>query len=149
MMVAEAEGSVKMDVMIRLVKKADISSLARLADDEWASKLAILASSFAKCDGIIERCYVAEKSNELVGFIYGFVLPSGLLLPELLYVRSEYRGKGIGTQLMEYLEKKSGCTSSMIFYNTALHDYYAKRGYIVGENLEIAMKNLVPAEKYI
>ena len=48
---------------------------------------------------------------------------------------------------MEYLEKESGCTSSMIFYNTTLHNYYAKRGYTVGENLETVMKSLVPAEK--
>ena len=68
-------------------------------------------------------------------------------LPEMLYVRSEYRKAGIGTQLLEYLEKESGCTSSMIFYNTTLHNYYAKRGYTVGENLETAMKSLVPAEK--
>ena len=65
----------------------------------------------------------------------------------MLYVRSEYRKAGIGTQLLEYLEKESGCTSSMIFYNTTLHNYYAKRGYTVGENLETVMKSLVPAEK--
>ena len=136
-----------MNVFIRPVKKTDVFSLACLANDEWASKLSMLAPSFTKCDGKIERCYVAEKPNELIWFIYGFVLPNGLLLPEMLYVRSEYRKAGIGTQLLEYLEKESGCTSSMIFYNTTLHDYYAKRGYIVGENLETAMKSLVPVEK--
>lgn len=136
-----------MGVIIRPIKKTDLLSLECIANDEWASKLSMLAPSFAKCDGKIERCYVAEKSNELIGFIYGFVLPNGLLLPEMLYVRSEYRESGIGTRLLEYLEKESGCTSSMIFYNTTLHDYYAKRGYTVGENLETAMKSLVPAEK--
>lgn len=136
-----------MGVIIRPVKKADMFRLACLANDEWASKLSMLAPSFAQCDGKIERCYVAERSDELIGFIYGFALPNGLLLPEMLYVRSEFRRAGIGTQLLEYLEKESGCTNSMIFYNTTLHDYYAKRGYLVGENLETAVKNLVSTEK--
>lgn len=134
-----------MDVIIRPAKKTDMHDLACLANDEWAPKLSIMAPAFAKCDGKIERCYLAEESGKLIGFIYGFVLPNALLLPEMLYVRSEYRKKGIGTQLLEHFEKESGCTSSIIFYNSTLHDYYFKRGYIVGENLETAMKSLVPA----
>ena len=135
-----------MNVIIRPVKKTDVFDLACLANDEWAQKLSMLAPSFAKCDGKIERCYVAEEADEIIGFIYGFVLPNGLLLPEMLYVCSEYRKSGIGTQLLAHLEKESGCSSSMIFYNKTLHDYYAKRGYIVGENLETAMKELTTIE---
>lgn len=136
-----------MSITIRKARKTDLLALASLADDEWEQKLSILAPSFAKCNGKIERCYVAVDSDHLLGFIYGFVLPNGLLLPEMLYVGSEYRKKGIGTKLLEYLESKSGCTSSMIFYNNTLHDYYAKRGYQVGENLETAMKNLNTVEE--
>lgn len=136
-----------MSTIIRPVKKQDLFALVCLADDEWEPKLADLAPSFARCDGGIERCYVAEDSGQLQGFIYGFVLPNGLLLPEMLYVRSEFRRMGIGTRLLETLEKESGCSSSMIFYNSTLHDYYAKHDYIVGENLEVAMKNLASMEE--
>lgn len=135
-----------MGIIIRGVRKTDYFDLACLADDEWEPKLSVIAPSFAKCDGKIERCYVAEESGKLVGFIYGFVLPNGLLLPEMLYVCSDYRKKGIGTLLLEHLEKESGCNSSMIFYNNSLHNYYSKRGYMVGENLEAAIKTLVPEE---
>ena len=135
-----------MNVIIRPVKKTDMLSLTILANDEWASKLSMMAPSFAGCDGKIERCYVAEEADKIIGFIYGFVLPNGLLLPEMLYVRSEYRKTGIGTQLLAHLEKESGCSSSMIFYNNTLHNYYAKRGYIVGENLKTAMKDLTSTE---
>ena len=136
-----------MGVIIRPVEKKDMFALACLADDEWEPKLSALAPSFVNCDGNIERCYVADDTGKLLGFIYGFVLPSGLLMPEMLYVRSEHRNTGIGTQLLKYLERESGCTSSQIFYNSTLHDYYAKRGYIVGENLETAMKNLTSTEE--
>ena len=136
-----------MNVIIRPVNKTDILSLTNLANDEWAPKLSMLAPSFVTCDGIIERCYVAEEENEIIGFIYGFDLPNGLLLPEMLYVRSEYRRAGIGTQLLIHLEKDSGCSSSLIFYNNTRHNYYAKRGYIVGENIEAAMKDLTSTEK--
>ena len=135
-----------MSISIRKVRKTDLFDLACLADDEWKPKLTAFAPSFSRCDGKIERCYVAEESGKLVGFIYGFVLPNGLLLPEMLYVHTDYRKKGIGTLLLEYLEKESGCNSSLIFYNNSLHNYYSKRGYMVGENLEAAMKVLVPEE---
>ena len=135
-----------MDIIIREVRKSDLFAPACLADDEWKPKLSVLAPSFSRCDGKIERCYVAEDSGELVGFIYGFVLPNGLLLPEMLYVCTEYRKMGIGTLLLDHLEQESGCNSSMIFYNNSLHNYYSKRGYMVGENLETAIKTLVPEE---
>ena len=135
-------------MIIRKVRKSDTFKLAIVADDEWKPKMSMMAPSFAKCDGKIERCYVAEVEGVLVGFIYGFVLPNGMLIPEMLYVRSEYRKMGIGTKLLEYLEKESGCMNSMIFYNKSLHDYYSKRGYRVGENLEVALKEftLLPEE---
>ena len=136
-----------MSVIIREANSADLLDLATLADDEWKAKISGLAFTLVKCDGVIERCYVAVDSNKLVGFIYGFVLPNKMLLPEMLYVCSEYRKSGIGTMLLEHLEKCSECTCSMIFYNKSLHDYYAKRGYDIGGNLETAMKNLTPTEE--
>ncbi len=135
-----------MSVVIRPVKKKDAFQLACLATDEWESKLTAMAPSFADCDGKIVRCYVAEKSGIIIGFIYGFALPNRTLIPEMLYVQPEYRKAGVGTQLLEHLEKESGCISSMIFYNTTLHDYYAKRGYMTGKNLETAMKSLAIEE---
>ncbi len=136
-----------MSIVIRKAEKVDFLDLAMLADDEWKPKIRTLALSLMKCDGNIERCYVAEDDGQIVGFIYGFVLPNKMLLPEMLYVRTEHRKAGIGTLLIQHLEKDSGCTCSMIFYNKSLHDFYSRRGYLTGENLETAIKSLTSNEE--
>ena len=135
-----------MKISIRKVRKSDLVDMENLFDDEWNMFLQRYISRFVDIDGKIERCYIAHQSGMLVGFIYGFCLPNRVLLPEMLYVRNEYRKQGIGTKLLAYLEKKSGCESAMIFYDKTLHNYYAKRGYIYGDNLETAIKLFEYAE---
>lgn len=76
-----------------------------------------------------------------MGLIYGYALPDGILFPEFLYVRPEYRGQKIGEQLISVLEKNSGCDTSQIVYHKTLHDYYEKQGYMAGD-LETAFKSL-------
>lgn len=95
----------------------------------------------------VERCYIAESNSSILGYIYGFVLPNKLLIPEFVYVRPIYRRKGIAKSLFIVLEKESKCYTSMIFYHKTMREHYRKIGYIVGENLEVAMKELKPANK--
>ena len=132
-----------MKVSIRKIQKGDALKLASIDDDDWKALLSIGTPSFIECDWKRDCCYVAEIESNLVGFIYGFLLPNGTLIPEMIYVHPDYRTMGIGTMLLEYLEKESGCTHSMIFYNKSLRNYYKKRGYSVGENLEVALKELI------
>ncbi len=93
-------------------------------------------------DGQVIRMLLAFSDTDLVGFIYGFVLPNKLLIPELMYVKPQYRKTGIAHKLLSELERNSTCTTSMIFYNKTLHDFYRTQGYQVGENLEAAIKSL-------
>ena len=130
------------DLIIREMQKRDWLDIATIADDEWKPKLTKLSLYLANYNGDIERCYIATKEGLMAGFIYGFSLPNKLLIPEMLYVRSEFRKQGIGTKLLETIEQKSGCNCSMIFYNKDLHNYYAQRGYNTGDNLETAIKDL-------
>lgn len=135
-----------MQISIREYTESDYRALSSMSDDVWSTKIACIAAGLRNYDGKIERCYLAEKNGIIVGFIYGHVLPNRLLFPELLYVLPEYRNKGIATKLLDEFEKTSGCTTSLIFYNKALHDFYFKRDYCHGENLEVAMK-LIPCNQ--
>lgn len=122
----------------------DFISLATLSDDEWKSAHQNIASAMMKVDTTIEKCIVATVDGIIVGYIYGFSLPNGTLIPEFLYVVPKYRKKGVGKHLLGELERHSGCTTSMIFYHKSLHEYYEKLGYSTGSNLETAMKDIYP-----
>ena len=131
-----------MEVSIREFRKDDAIPLAFLSSDDWAEKIISLAASLKNYDGQIVRCFVADGNDGIVGFIYGYILPDKLLIPEFLYVIPKYRKNGIAAQLLNALEKESDCTASMIFYNKSLREHYQKQGYLVGDNLEVAMKQL-------
>ncbi|MFW9856731.1 MAG: GNAT family N-acetyltransferase [Candidatus Thorarchaeota archaeon] len=62
------------------------------------------------------RCYVAISKEELVGYTvleYSF-FECGFV--SILYVKENYRRKGIGTRLMEYIETK--CKTEKLFTST-------------------------------
>lgn len=132
------------EILIRKYRDEDTKALLWLCSDEWADTIAATAAQLKKCyDGKVVRCYIAETTDGMiVGFVYGFALPSDVLIPELLYVDTEYRRSGIGSRLLDRLEWESGCTSAMVFYNKSLHGYYARLGYLTGGNIETAMKEL-------
>lgn len=127
---------------IRKVKKSDYSKLLLISDDEWKGIVITAIKDIMQRQSDIELCLVAEVDDCLIGFVYGYILPNNVLIPEFLYVQNKYRKNGIGKRLLEELEFQSGCVSSMIFYNKNLHNYYKKQGYMAGNNLEIAMKDL-------
>lgn len=131
-----------MEWIIRDFKITDRLSLMDLSDDEWQQQITALFSEM-NTDNPVEKCLVAEVNGYIVGFIYGFVLPNKMLIPELLYVDPDVRKNGIGAELIKQLEIKSGCTSSRIYYNKLLlHKYYQKQGYQSGDNLEVAIKEI-------
>lgn len=138
-----------MKVEYREYEKTDFLKLALLSDDNCRVNHYNIASSLRQGTNDVEKCILAVEEETIIGYIYGFVLPNGTLLPEFLYVLPEYRRHGIGEKLLRTLEENYGCSSSMIFYNKELHDYYKKLGYISGENLEVAMKyiSVVNAEE--
>lgn len=132
-----------MNLLIREYTTNDYVDLATITDDTWAVQIITLAADLKKnYDGKIIKLLLAYNNNELIGFIYGFILPNRTLIPEFMYVIPQYRNHGIAHRLLNSLEKKSGCTSSMIFYNKELHDFYQKQGYLSGDRLETAMKFL-------
>ena len=114
-----------------------------ISDDEWAQAIRPLGFSMIKdYDGKVLKMLLAFCDDQLAGFIYGFVLPNHALIPEFMYVKPEFRHNGIAQKMLAELEKQSGCTAAMIFYNKSLHDYYKNLGYTTGSEIEVAMKEL-------
>ena len=130
-----------MGVEIRDYNKHDRFALMSLSEDEWHPQILATVLSI-KENNSIEKCLVAEADGDIVGFIYGFVLPNKTLIPEFMYVVPNARKNGVGAELIKQLELTSGCTASMIFYNKSLHCFYEHQGYLAGENLEVAVKEI-------
>lgn len=118
----------------------DSVSLQTLSDDEWKQIIISLVLEM-NIDNPVEKCLVAEINGDIVGFIYGFILPNRTLIPEFMYIKPNHRKNGIGSALIKQLEIHSNCIASMVFYNKSLNEYYQKRGYQSG-NLEVAMKTI-------
>ena len=135
-----------MSIQLRKFDKGDFLDLATLSDDEWKPSHFGVATSMTKATGDVEHCILALDETQVVGYIYGFALPNKTLIPEFLYVLPTYRKQGIGKMLVEKLESSTDCTTSMIFYNKSLHDYYCNMGYQAGDALEVAMKE-IPARE--
>ncbi len=133
-----------MEISIRNYKKADYLPIMMLDDDKWKEQLLSIGSSLMHSDDDTDVLIflLAEIKDSIVGFVYGFKLPNRMLIPEFLYVKPEYRHQGIGKMLLKELEKQSGCNTSQIYYHKSLHDYYKNQGYLAGDNLEIAIKDI-------
>jgi predicted N-acetyltransferase YhbS len=119
----------------------DINQINYIFDIDDSFKMQwICSKQYLVDDRHRKYAFVAEYDDELAGFIYGDMAFETLLIPQLLYVKPNLRNKGIGSQLMNTIEKESKCQTSLIYYHNHLHDYYAKIGYEQGANLEVAIK---------
>ena len=101
------------------------------------------------------KVFVAEKNNVVVGFIQGVIIehkvydlshnPSKEGWIGLLYVKPDYRGSGIGQELLGKMKDYfivQGCTSIKLLVlsdNANAIGFYKKIGFIT-HNLEMVMK---------
>ena len=132
-----------MDLIIREYEETDHRAFdLTFTNGADSTKNYVVEKALEQINPAIEKCFLAFLDTTRVGFIYGFVLPNKILLPQWLYVLPQVRKCGIGTALLKELEEKSKCTASMIFYNKDLHNYYSELGYETGSNLETAIKTI-------
>lgn len=106
------------------------------------------------------KVFVAEDGSEIAGFIQGVIIehkkgedkiydlshnPSREGWVGLFYVRPEYRGKGIGRNLLDEMKKyfkSQNCTDIRLLVlsgNTHAIEIYKKNGFL-GHNLEMILK---------
>ncbi|NLD86982.1 MAG: GNAT family N-acetyltransferase [Clostridiales bacterium] len=131
------------EIAIRKLQVFDLADFKDLCDEkEWYyPQVSMAPHALMKYEAYRSGCYVAYDDSELIGYIYGAVL-CDTLYPQFMFVREAYRKRGIGKMLMEALEKNSGCSVSLIYYNKELSAYYQKQGYEMGTNLEVGMKQI-------
>ena len=90
----------ELNVSIRPVEKIDLFRFAMELEDGsdtdpcYPTVLNTLRQA-SNTDSVLEKCYIAEFNSSIIGFIYGFVLPNGMLIPEYVYVKPNYRKNGI------------------------------------------------------
>ena len=92
------------------------------------SKVAALADNWTSLE------YVAKDDNgtEIGGILAGIGYWNGLEI-KILWVKEEYRHKGIGSQLLKYTETiaaQKGATIAMLdTFDFQAEDFYLKNGY--------------------
>lgn len=128
---------------IRLLKQDEYPRLIEIAPDDEYIRGAFLSvmESIKDNPGGISYTYAAFVDDYILGFVYGWVLPNKVLFPQYLYVDPHHRKQGIARQLLETLETKSKCTTSIAYFRESLSDFYAEQGYTIG-NLIVAQKEL-------
>lgn len=79
--------------------------------------------------------YVIEAEGRPVAGIVGYALPYQIGYLDTLFVQQEYRGKGLGTRLLEQLEQamvQQGISLiQLATYDFQAPDFYQKHGYRV------------------
>ena len=134
-------------VQIRFATSADIQRLLPLVREFYEyERLQLNETRYVELAQMLVahpdlgRMMVVEESGELVGYAvvgFGFSLEFGgrdALLDEF-YVHEPYRGRGIGTKVMEAVEEL--CRSQGIkaihleadHFNARVHEYYKRMGF--------------------
>lgn len=92
------------------------------------SKVAALADNWTSLE------YAAKDDNgtEIGGILAGIGYWNGLEI-KILWVKEEYRNKGVGSQLLKYIETiaaQKGATIAMLdTFDFQAEDFYLKNGY--------------------
>ena len=108
---------------------------------------AVRRAVFIEEQGVAEAIEMDDKDEEAIHVVVSdpeaemAVGTARLRIPragvgkaERVAVRSVYRGEGLGTLLMEWLEEEArdqGCSEMSLHAQTAVKEFYEKLGYIV------------------
>jgi len=129
--------------MIIKAKKADLKEIARLMKTELAKppfnerdKLESIIKSL-KFYFKLGKIYIAKEKNEIIGVIVfkkEQFWEGGVIIIEDLVIKNEFRGKGIGKNLLDYVKdsaKKEKIKSILFTTNrkSGAIEFYKKLGY--------------------
>ncbi len=140
-------------VRIRKLKKNDIDTIARIvAETELWQRYGL---NFEKARNKFEKgvqrganIFVAEIKDEIAGFIW--YVPDGAFdrsgYVELIGVKRNFRGRGVGEKLMEFVENLFSPESIFLLvsdFNEKAQKFYSRLGYKkVGEIEDYVIKGI-------
>jgi len=135
-----------MDIFVREIEEQDYPSVLRIWNSEIGSSFSAenFGSHHDKFKGNDNyKAFVAELENKIVGFVYimqctPWVVEGDYFWIQAIAVKNDMQGYGIGTKLLEHIEKygkEKGViciTLNTGFKRTAAHAFYERNGYTSG-----------------
>lgn len=126
-----------------MVKKQKIQSADIILDEEQPDEIkAILQKGLREYNrpflGVYElkrfAVYIKNQTSDVIAGIYGFTIEKHKTLRlEFVWVREDYRGIGLGTQLFNYIDKyaisKGCCFIQVSTFEFQGKEFYKKIGY--------------------
>jgi ribosomal protein S18 acetylase RimI-like enzyme len=91
------------DLSIRQLRPTDYGSIVAVLDDWWGGRRMRTAFPRLFVDHFWSTSFVAEKAEEVIGFLVGFLSPSQPVVAYVHFmgVHPQYRGRGIGRLLYQ------------------------------------------------
>ena len=119
------EGNILSEIIIKRVEKESIKALAEVANEIWheyftpiigLQQVEYMVDKFQSVQGITNQLengyeyYFVIYNDEIAGY-FGIQLQSDSLFLSKLYLKKDFRGKGISSQMLEYI-KNIACNNS-------------------------------------
>lgn len=127
-----------MDISIQRVERTDISTLAEVADDIWheyftpiigLQQVEYMVEKFQSVKGLTKQFdngyqyYFTVYNGEIVGY-FGVQLQQDSLFLSKLYLKKDFRGKGISSQMLTYIKNMAlECGRSEIVLTVNKHNH--------------------------
>lgn len=144
-----------LELIIKKLNKSnlnDVSQVAEIFYNWWGKECNLTINDLieivkVRCSGeIIPIIYIAKIDNKVVGTIT-FLNNDAELRPDLypfvggMYVKSEYRNKGIASKLINTLLKEVSKNFECVYLTTPLIGFYEKFGFKFIEMTDVNMVN--------
>lgn len=127
-----------MDISIQRVERTDISTLAEVADDIWheyftpiigLQQVEYMIEKFQSVKGLTKQFdngyqyYFTVYNGKIVGY-FGVQLQQDSLFLSKLYLKKDFRGKGISSQMLTYIKNMAlECGRSEIVLTVNKHNH--------------------------
>jgi len=119
---------IKTDFSIEPCNTKNIQKIVDGINTYNLSKVPALADTWTPLEFVAKD----KDGSEIGGVLGGIGYWNGLEI-KILWVREDYRKKGIGTQILKYIEKKAkekGATIALLdTFDFQAEDFYLKNGY--------------------
>ena len=124
---------------LQTLEEAEICARMMSGSEPYITLRRDYEASLKLISDTLREVYVARSGSELIGFI--IVVMKGALIGYIqsICTAAEWRGRGVGSELMDFAEKKILFEAPNVFlmvssFNNGARRLYERRGYkVVGE----------------
>lgn len=157
------------NISIKKVKQNDIQTLAEVANEIWheyftpiigLQQVEYMVDKFQSVKGITSQLdngyeyYFAMHNGEIAGY-FGIQLQSDNLFLSKLYLKKDFRGKGIASQMLAYIKNiacynnKSKITLTVNRHNYHTIDVYKHFGFDIEKEQKADIGNGFYMDDYV